>query len=525
MKYYGAKEKNLKEKFDFIIAKAYTKTKSILPGFHREFYKRNYTMTFEEENPLRQHSLNSIPEGHFYRLEQFVTSDLIRREDIKSLQAGIRQLLKEHRAGDRFLAQPIENLEEICKRIDLMDSTLLSWVDSYDCGIFDFRNDYLESDIDHFIVKIHNVNASYLSVEFQVFLTKQKRVELDELIKQNYRDSHGLVRKILVSRKHGGALDVYTRVFFDDASKKADKIYEWINRVEWNFYETLKKYCPFVLHNRGIMPPRIEAYLTDIDYHETHNAFWSAMGIASIDGQFIDERQKMFFPERHFPRFDSVFDYNRLIYIVRDDGIPAGQLKSVKDEVYIHLKLFSKDYFKFLFLYALSRDVGEMIVRRKHKIDKIKLQKRQLKNVLEQRYLFERDIDTYVKYVRDDIWQRSIDRLGQEIYGETIAQYRKYNAKPFKSYITFCEGALSGSKKIDETVDMMRREYDSKERILQHLADYSNSKKNWVLSCIMLSVTTATLIFTVFPNRAIWFADKLREVYRYLEAIWRNIFQ
>ena len=130
-----------------------------------------------------------------------------------------------------------------------------------------------------------------------------------------------------------------------------------------------------------------------------------------------------------------------------------------------------------------------------------------------------------MKYVRDDIWQRSIDRLGQEIYGETIAQYRKYNAKPFKSYITFCEGALSGSKKIDETVDMMRREYDSKERILQHLADYSNSKKNWVLSCIMLSVTTATLIFTVFPNRAIWFADKLREVYRYLEAIWRNIFQ
>ena len=32
-------------------------------------------------------------------------------------------------------------------------------------------------------------------------------------------------------------------------------------------------------------------------------------------------------------------DANRLIYVIKDDGIPAGQMKSVKDEEYIHLRL------------------------------------------------------------------------------------------------------------------------------------------------------------------------------------------
>lgn len=523
MKYYGAKAKCQKARRDYVFAKAYTKAKSILPGFHRDFYKRNYEMSFKEENPFSQRSPNSIPEGHFYHLDRFVTSDLIHRENIKNLQAGIRQLLREHRAGDRFLGQPIENLEEICEKIDQMDSTLLSWVDNYDCGVFDFRNEYLESDIDHFIVNIQNINASFLSMEFHVFLTEQKRAELDSIINLNYEDNQKYVRKTLVSRKHGGALDLYTRVYYSDEARKAKVIKEWINRIEWDFYDTLKRYFPFVLHNSGIMPPRIEAYLTGIDYREDCGAFWSSVGLSRWEGQFIDERQKMFFPEkRNFDKSD-VDDANRLIYVIKDDGIPAGQMKSVKDEEYIHLRFFSKDYFIFMFLDILSRNVGKTIVRRKHKIDKIKLKKNQLKKVLKQRYLFERDIDTYMKYVRDDIWQHSIDRLEKEVYGGILELLRKTHAKPFTSYLGFCLGILSGREKIDESVDMMRREYDSKERILQHLSDYTNSKKNWILSCIMLFVTAATLFFTVFPGRASWLANKLRELYRALQTFWNSI--
>ena len=525
MKYYGTKAKLQREKRTFAYAKAYTRLRSILPGFHREFYRRNYEMCFKNENPLRQHQLNSIPDGHFCILDQFVTSDLIHREDIKKLQGGLRQLLQEHRAGDRFLGGPIDNLEEISRKIDQMDSTLLSWVDSYNCGIFDFRHEYLESDIDHFFVKIQNINAAYLSVEFHVFLTAQKRAELDDIINMNYRDNYGIVRKILVSRKHGGAIDAYTRAYYSDEAKKANAIIEWINRIEWNFYDTLKRYFPFVLHNSDIMPPRIEAYLTDIDYLEDHDTFWSSIGISKYDGQFIDERQKMFFPHKRIIDHGDDADADRLVYVIKDDGIPSGQMKSVKDKEYIHLQYYCKDYFIFLFLDILSRNAANTVVRRKHEVDRIQLKNNQLRKILKQRYLFEREIDIYEKYVRDDIWQHSICNLEEEIYRETSDLLKKNNAKPYKSFLGFCKSILWGRKKIDDSVEMMRREFDSKERILQHLSDYTNSRKNWMLSCIMLLVTVATLFFTVFPGRASWFANKLREIYKAFQTLWNSFFQ
>ena len=69
---------------------------------------------FKESHTFRG-SYNGIPDKHFLRLEQIITSDLSYREDIGKLQKGIRELLKSHRAGDRFLLHGVEGLEEICK--------------------------------------------------------------------------------------------------------------------------------------------------------------------------------------------------------------------------------------------------------------------------------------------------------------------------------------------------------------------------------------------------------------------------
>ena len=46
-----------------------------------------------------------------------------------------------------------EGLDEMCSRIDEMDSTLLSWYEEVKCGVFGFKRTSLESMVDYFTVK------------------------------------------------------------------------------------------------------------------------------------------------------------------------------------------------------------------------------------------------------------------------------------------------------------------------------------------------------------------------------------
>ena len=513
MRYYGTKDKIKKEHYEYAFAKAYTKVKSLLPGPHRKFYALNYPMAFREEPPLHQIRKNAIPSGGLLRLNQLVTSDLIRREDIKKFQTGIRELLKEHRAGDRFLAQPIESLDDICDRIDQMDSTQISWYEGYTCGAFDFRNEYLESDVDYFILQIQNVNSSYLGVEFQIHLTEAKTKEIDEIIQSNFREVHGYAKKMLASRRNGGAFDAYSVRYYNDDAIKADRIYEWVNCIEWKFYNALKHYLPFVLHNKGIIPPRIEVYYTNIDYRDDNWPFWESIGISRWNGQFIDDRQKMFFVSALSGRYEKPETKQRLMYVIKDDDIPVGQLESVKDEVYYHIEMYSKYYFRFMFLDILSHDVGKIILRYKQKLDRIKLKRRRLIRVLRQRYYFEREIDYYMRYIKDDIWQHSLDILEKDIYCGINTKTLQTKVRGCYSCKRFCNDAMMAAKKTDETVGVIRDDYADKEIILQHLTDYRNVQRNWWISVGMLLVSSVTLFFVLFPDKAIQLSDGIRKNY------------
>ncbi len=118
----------------------------------------------------------------------------------------------------------------------------------------------------------------------------------------------------------------------------------------------IKPLFPLVLHNKEILPPRIEVYRTDIDYHDNNEFFWESIGISAYQGQFIDKRHKMFFSNNRSGRYDATLSNNRLIYIFKDDDIEVGQLRSIKDHVYSHINEYANDYFFSSFLtFCLSR--------------------------------------------------------------------------------------------------------------------------------------------------------------------------
>ena len=519
MKYYGLNRKRFYEDLLYAYAKKRTRILSFLPGKRKAFWKRSYDFTYRDNGYIRENN-NALPKDGFLNLDTIVIADLIRREDIKKLQKGIRYLLKKRKAG-RFLDIHHGGLDQICSRIENMDSTLLLWYEKVECGIFEFKEHQLETSIDYFSVSICNVNSAYLALEFYVHLTEQKKQELDKLINFNYHEKRGYAFSTLTAKSNRtGAFENYSVVRYNDDALKADRIYELISCIEWEFLDELSSIFPFVLHKRDIMPPRIESYYTNIDYHDGHRSFWASIGVDEYQGQFIDERQKMFFECRLSGRYERKQINNRIIYIIKDDDIEIGQFKSVKDEVYYHLNDYALEYFKILFLDILSQEAGKTVVKCKHKLDKIKLRRNRLMPLLKLKYNLSLNIDDYNRYIRDDIWKKVINQL-RDIYRDNDAITKALKRPFFISYENFYNSAIAGSKKIDGDIQIITTEFEEKKRILQNLSDYKNTERNMYLSILMLMISAATLFFVIFPERTTVVADLFRHIYQYIANIIR----
>ncbi len=172
-----------------------------------------------------------------------------------------------------------------------------------------------------------------------------------------------------------------------------------VSCFEWKILDKLSSNIPFLLHGQGIMPPRMEMFYTNIDYHEGNNEFWDSIGIREYNGEFIDDRQKIFFEAELSDRYEKAELNNRMLYVVKDDYIEIGQLQSVKDEVYFHIKEYSIEYFKIMFLRILAREAGKQLVVYRRKLDNIKLKRNQLNQLLKLKYDLSKNIDDYNKFI------------------------------------------------------------------------------------------------------------------------------
>lgn len=511
MKYYGLKHKQYVEDYLYFYAHNRARILAFLPGKRRKYWKENYQIIFEDAYFDEDHN-NSLPPNGSFKLYSVVVADLIRREDIKQLQNGIRYLLKKRRSN-RFLSIAYEGLDEICERIEQMDATLLSWYNTVDCGFFEFKNHPLEKSIDYFSTRICNINSGYLSLEFNIRLTQEKMEELGSLINCNYNDKRGYVFPTLTGKRSGtGAYKNYNVIHYNNDSLKADKIYEFISYIEWEFLQELSSFFPFVLHDKKIMPPRIETYSTNIDYHEDNRDFWSSIGIDEYQGQFIDERHKVFFENSLSERYRMSYTNNRIIYIFKDDDIERGHFLSIKDDVYYHLKEYTVEYFKFLFLDILSREAGKTLIVYKHRLDKIKLKKNHLKALLKLKYDLSMEIDDYSRFRRDNIWEQAKKKLSKSYsYSDKMAE--KASKTFFISHSKFCDGSIFESKEIDDDINIVLLEFEEKKHILQNLADYKNTARSIRLNVIMMVIAAITLYFVIFPNRAEEVSDIIMGIY------------
>ena len=545
MKYYGILRKRNIENLLYLI----TRIKlccSIYITFNkksREHRKFWYKKLFNEHHKFKDKD-SSIPEGKYYIPICIITSDLVMREDIPVLQAGLNKLLKKqysHKFSGAY-----QSVDEILGHIENMDDTLTLWYDQIGVGRFDFEsNNSLNTAISYFDVYIKNINSSYLSIEFHLYLSDGFKKMQTELINNNYSDDKGHIQSGFTNNsKKSGGKRAYTVAHYNDAHLKSDLICENFTMLKWRFYDSMQKYFPTLLHQKGSIPPSINIYKTNISSTDsTAGNFWSSVGILSFQGQFIDESKKLFFKINNSGRYEHNYRTD-LIYIVNEETMKReGGYYSIDSEIaYEFAETFDTSVFKFALLSALNDLIANEIVRYKTKgrlkyyfryffgergsavvprksfsgsyistipkLNKVKLQKNRLNKLLKLRYHYTKDIDFYRRFISDDIWIKAEESIVNIFEGKHLRHSYDYRI--------LTESPIAAKNKILEQMNVMCAEFNDKTEILQHLSAYKNEGKNRRINLIMLLLSIATVVFIIFPDLSKNVAGKLQYVWSFL---------
>lgn len=495
MKYYGIERKKAKEKVLYKIAQIayflrqyFARSESM-----RDYYKHTYKEHFTTHPPLFKHDY-SIPKGKHCNPVCLITSDLILRENLPQLKKGLVKLLKKHHSH-KFIGG-FKSIEEVLTSVENMDDTLTWHYSTIDAGRFDFDTlPALEPYISYFDLHIRKINDSYLSVETHIYFTEQYANELQKIIDSDITEQKTYINiSFRRNKKKSGGRKAFALCQYNEANQKSDILHESIVSLKWKFYCALQKFFPTVLHELNITPPGILFYQTNIEYSDScADYFWRSLGIPHWEGQFIDEANKLFFKTDLSGRYEN-HTYNDMIFIYHDEKIALeGGFYALSYQI-IHGFYwdYSRDIFKFQFLDVFNNHFSKALIRYKHKLNRIKLSKNRIHSLLKLHYRFERDMDMYVRLISDDIWKRA---------GQTVAEL--FNCKTLIrgfDYTYFTNIPLESMKRISEQKVVLDKDFESKELVLQHLANYKHESRNRLMNYILFFIAILTLVLLIFPD-------------------------
>lgn len=324
---------------------------------------------------------------------------------------------------------------------------------------------------------------------------------------------------LLKNQKVSGGKQSKIVCHYSDSALKSDLLYENFSVLKWKFYNQMQKFSPTVLHSRGVAPPTVYIYKTNISYTENDmQEFWASVGVMGHAGQFIDSSRKLFFKINQSGRYDFQWKPSRdLIYLVNDTTIEpeAGYYSADIQIEHEFVMELSPSICKLQLLEVMNDTIATQLIDYKHKLHKIKLRKNRLHKLLRLRYLYERDIDFYRRYIHDNIWERPQKKIS----------YIFNNQKPLRSYSyrSLTEGPIAAKEKIVEQIGAISEEFDAKTSVLQHLAAYKGEAKNRKINLTMLFFTATTLLFVVFPEWSVNVAKFLRYIWIFIKNMFSQL--
>ena len=478
----------------------------------RDYYKYAYREHFTNHPPRIRHNY-AVPGGKHCKPVCLITSDLILRENLPLLKKGLVKLLKKHHSH-KFISGS-KTIDEVLTSVENMDDTLTWHYSSIDAGRFDFDAlPSLAAYISYFDFHIKTINDSYLSVETHIYFTEQYANELQQIIDSDVTEQKTYINfAFRRNKKKSGGRKTFALCNYGEASQKSDIIHENIVSLKWKFYCALQRFFPTVLHELNLTPPGILFFQTNIDHSESSaNDFWRSLGIPTWERQLIDESKILCFKTELSGRY-SKYKYSDMIYIYHDEklALESGFYSLGFQVVFEFTWDYSRDIFRFQFLDILNSHFSKELIWYKHKLNKIKLRKNRIHSLLKLHYRFERDMDMYMRYTSDNIWERAVKNVARLFNNKTKS--REFD------YTNFTGTPLNAMKRIQDQQAVLTKDFENKEFILQHLENYKHESRNRLINYIMFFIALVTLVLLIFPEWSTSIASWLTSIWTWIKSL------
>ncbi len=501
-------QKKHRIKFQIIKASRYLKAHTALNKDRRNNLITGYNYIFKDNHSFERN--NAIAENKFYTPISIIVQELVSKERIQNVKKGLKRLISSN-STHKFIGAVIleSDVDDLMLFLDNSISGSESW---RRMGRYDFENNYIKEYVSYYDIIFRNFSSSYFVIEIHLFISEKQKSIINKLINANYTDkSEYACGYYQQNNKETGAELGYTVGQLTSEIIKNELINDNIQEIKWHTLNYLSKYFPLQFTKANILPPSIIVYNTNISYDDEAYSFWHSVGIINPNGLFLSESRKLFF-ENELSK-ETKAKQTDLILIVNTETEPIDDLyHSIESQLMHHLFYELDNYYKMNVLNAFSNWYISICARYRNIINKSKISHHKYKRLLKLRYKFETDFSDFNKVFKEIDIDKEWKRANRFMESFEYAQKSK-----FKPYRNLTEYPVVLMKRIE--TNRMKLEYDLSRKIelSNYLLAYKNEKRNYFINFIMLLITSLTFILIIFPDLAIYIADKLLEFYNWIQ--------
>lgn len=508
MKYYGMRKNR---NTDYILLKSFKLRRKLeyLTAIDKDKKKQKkeiYRIEFLG-NPRIERS-NQIPEDCSYEPVVIIATDLIAKENINQLKYGLKKIILKYSTKKFFSG--LQDTDGLKRSVDNLNENITdnqSWIN---LGRFDFSNHpHLDKDIAYFDIKVLNFSSSFIAIQFTIFMSDDRKKELNKLINEDYKgNSKKVTSHYKRKRSISGARKSYGLTTYSKDLVKRIKINEFTTELKWILFNKISKYIPTILHDSGEIPPSVNIFKTNITLEDDEmSSFLTSVGYDSPRVLPISDTASLVID----PLTDSVSNKIFLDYTYIVDT------KQKKEELYASLDDRIIDELDYLYSYLIKTHILKVISNKffsvsssyRNKINNVRIKKKSYKKLLALRYAYETDTN---------IFKRLFEEIDWVYEKEKIRSFPLENKDKLKSpyryaYKSLTEHPFYIKEKIEKYKDYIKYEIENKLTLTSHLKDYKDEGRNHRLNIVNIFISALTFLSLLFPSIPINLANQFKKIF------------
>lgn len=495
-----------KQKYKYYLVKTLTRSKCLLTLDKKSHKEQLERYDYIWKNKFSLDKDNSLAPSFSYTPSTIIISELISKDDLPKVHAGLKKLLRKH-TSHKFIGG-VTFKHDIDELVSSLNATLTSGESWNRVDRFDFENRArLKKYISYFDVSFRNFSSSYFVIEMWIYLSNEEKQSLQKLIKSNYTDSKQYVNGYYSNNnKKSGAKIFYSPGGYCSEYMKSELLYEEIQSIKYRFLKYLNNFFPFILFQEMI-PISINVFATNIHYSEPiNNEFWLSVGVDTNYGMFLSENEKIYFKTILSTKFCS--DNTDMIFIYNCSKPPELGYQNIEANVMDYLFYQLNDFYKLLMLKNITNHYTKICIKYRNIINKIKIKRYSYIKLLKIKYNFDLDFNIFNKIIKEINLDKESKKANDFVKSNCLPQ-----CSPWKSYKLLTESPIYSMNTIDQNRNKLNLDIDNKINIAQNLFNYKNEKNTKKVNFAMLTITTLTFLLIIFPQWANFISNHILNIF------------